>query len=229
MTPTPSPNVGTADEKRGSDMLTPMARRVYAEHRRYGARVALRIARAATAPLRFDWSGWDEADAGTVDGFAIRVKVEPIYDEPTDISWLGEWTDDEGPDTVPNPQATHGSYSHFRCEYTFEDRFSDFRRTHTADEARRLAREAMEGDAQLAHDLTDYIVTVEACEGDRVVGSASFGSDWTDADDDRRMAEDVAIGNGMIEEAVSDAWQSRARRLGNLGPQLLATVGEVAR
>ena len=210
-----------------------VAHRLARVHPRYPASLRLALARRGTVPA-LDWQTdhgenyGEEAEAGEVDGFTIRLAWCAL-DEPMDLSWLGEWTDDDGPDTVPNPDhlgryASSGSYRRFRLVTGQAERADWLRGAGMArGPAWTEARRQMADDARMACDLRPYYVTAEAYRDGKLIGSASMGTD----DDDGfggLEAEATADDYGLIAEAVADAWEAMARRYGANGAHLLATV-----
>ena len=145
-----------------------------------------------------------------------------------DLSWLGEFTDDDGPDTVPNPDA-HGRYARngskrFRLVTGQAERADWLRGAGMARGPAWIeARRQMGDDARMACDLRPYYVTAEAYRDGVLMGTASIGTD----DDDGfggSEAESTADDYGLIGEAVRYAWEAMARRYGANGAHLLATV-----
>lgn len=208
------------------------AHRLARVHPDYPARVRLSIARTPRPGL--DWHAdhtanyGEEAEAGEVDGFTLRYTWEAL-DEAPDLSWLGEFTDDDGPDTVPNPDhhgryASSGSYARFRPTTGQAERAEWLHRSGMARGPAWIeARRQMEADARTACDLRPYYVTAEAYRDGVLMGSDSLGTDGDDSFGGQE-AEDCIVGNGMAAEAVAEAWRYLARRYGANGAHLLATV-----
>jgi hypothetical protein len=146
-----------------------------------------------------------------VDGFELWAFADEL-DEPADISWLGEFTNDDDEETVPNPRAERGSYSHFRPTYSLAERFADYRRTMPAAVARERAYSDAVRDAQMAVDLRPIFVTVTAERDGVEYGSASLGSDaveWLHEYD----ADEVIADSYLADEAVANAWPALAAAL----------------
>ena len=189
------------------------------------ARYALALARRANYSSPHDWTDDGDGMVATlppVDGFTITARAVPLY-EPADLDFWGEFTDDDGPDTVPNPCYEHGSYKRFRPTYSIAERFDDYRRTMPAQIARERARADAERDARSAVNAAPFYVTVEASRGGKVYGVAGLGSEadeWVREVD----ADEVIDGYDLAGEAVDNAWRELARSLG-LDSRLYEEVG----
>ena len=190
-------------------------RRVRREDPYTSARYALHVARRANYSSPHDWTDDGDGMVATlppVDGFTITARAVPLY-EPADLDFWGEFTDDDGPDTVPNPCYEHGSYKRFRPTYSMEERFADYRRTMPAAVARDRARADAERDARSAVNAVPFHVTVEASRCGKVYGVAGLGSEadeWVREVD----ADGVIDEYDLAGEAVADAWRTLAAELG---------------
>jgi hypothetical protein len=159
------------------------------------------------------------------DFHGIPWRVTMAEDEWADAAeWLGTFTDNDGPDTVPNPSsygryATYGAYARFRPAYTLEERYRGARRAGmTRDRARAAALEGAERDAAMAAEYSAVVITVDIGDG---LALESLG-DVTTVDvpglpyvlQDR--ATRYAVLEAVADTAANALWQYRAPAPGQL-------------
>lgn len=180
--------------------------RAFRNYRRENPRVpavnALAIVkRQTTLPewaAEFDWSMSGERWTGEVDGWDIVISTE--VDQDTDISWLGEFTDDST-DAVPNPEYQHGRYKYFRPDADRVPTTKDYPAGMSRAEIREAIRAQMEADARLALE-PQHVVSVTASRKGIELGSAVMGGSYIDGGNDLLWTVDDY---DMISEAISEA------------------------
>jgi hypothetical protein len=151
--------------------------------------------------------GYGTVDAwtGHVDGFGVTVTAEP--DDVDDMSWLGTWTDDDGPDTVPNPDGGEpASYKYFRVE-NVQDWRDYWRQGMSRADARAAVRAAMEEDAREALKAQLFITVTVERDGTEV------GTDTLGGCQGYESALWAVDDNGMLGNAMSEAKAAVAREV----------------
>jgi hypothetical protein len=157
----------------------------------------------ATTPdtPELDWDN-DRAEIEQ-DGFLVRLRIE--LDDYTDLSWLGEFTDDPT-DAVPNPEYGHGSYRYFRPTRTTEERREEYSRLGWAKgPADQQARLDVEQDARMAVDYCEHYISARAYRDEIELGSAGLGGVGFSDDYRERMTYLNQIAFELIPEAIEEA------------------------
>lgn len=154
--------------------------------------------RSTTLP---EWADNFDEDAegvwtGVVNGFDVTISTE--VDQDADWSFLGEWTDEEDADTVPNPDPQGGSYKYFRAANV--DTLDELRNSGmTAQEARAARRRQAEESARYALE-PQYNVDVVFSRDGAEYGRSSLGGCFIDSGNDLLWTVDD---HGMIGEAIA--------------------------
>ena len=178
-----------------------MQTKEYAKWRAKGIPASLAYRWAQTpAPPALDWDVHGERATLEREGFTIDVRVTP--DDWTDLSWLGEFTDDpEG--AVRNPAYERDHYKYFRPAYSVAERRRDLSALgYAKGPAEQTAREQVQDDARKAVGLVEYVVIVTAGREGVELGSASLGG--CDVSSSRDVEQTVEE-HGLIEEAIAEA------------------------
>jgi hypothetical protein len=145
------------------------------EHPYTSASVALTVAKRQTTDPTWaaDLIGSGDRYTGTLPG-GYDVVITMEYDDDTDTSWLGEWTDDPtGAVPNPDPDSGRGSYKYFRPE-NIEPWEGYWRQGMSRAAARARVRQAMTEDAREALEPA-YVVTVRVSREGIELGSDRLG------------------------------------------------------
>lgn len=181
------------------------------QDRRMPASTALALARQAERVPAGWWPG-DEPETWCAEGWTYTARLR--WDECPIPDWLGEFTDDDGPDTIPNPEYQHGRYKRFRPANPGMAEFPYYRAAGMGKaEARERCAELDRDAARRAAAGEMYGVTVEATGPNGETGEASLGG--IDDEHPYGYAWSVAV-DELAPEARGEAEASALRRFAAL-------------
>lgn len=176
------------------------------------AAAALEWARTRSNGVTFQWAH-DDTGETTRDGFELRATVRA--DEWPELSYLGEFTNSPGPDTIAVPDGMRYAPAAFRVDYRYfapaipwrEQRAGLSRMGFPRHVADCLAREYNRRDMRAYVETETYAVTVTASRAGVELGSASMGGIGflpdTDATDRETYIDEIAT--DLIGEVIDEA------------------------
>lgn len=188
-----------------------------------GLRHALAEVRADAYFSDGDWTADDHENRPILhaDGFFTVYGSCEQDDEPADCEdFLGTFTNDDGPDTIPHHGNDYHTYPRFRPANLIAETYAYYRRTMSAEAAMERAVYEADEDRRTAAELCNYFVKAEVYGPDgRLWGSSGLMTDATEWPSDRH-SEDVAA--DAVGDALDEAERNLARKLGPNGRQIVA-------